>query len=224
MLATPLAYVQRFEWKEERYASSLPLKELSSRLFREVQLVDDNLKQKVSRFYEVKSNLAAMDKKESNSLALRSLNGIVKPAVLTFSPEKEFPMFTALLLVIPKNRENEFLASYETLDVLYNQEHKENDAVVSSTKIPPSVVPRSALKVFEDEESALYRVFVLIKGEEVFKAACKEKRFHVRTVTYDDDSKERKEKKENLESDKNSQQVCYFIICFVIYSKIWLIG
>ena len=232
----------KFEWKEERYSSSLPLRDLSNRIFSECQLVDDSLKQKVSRYFEVKNSLLSLDKKESSSLALRPLNDIVKPSALQFSSEKEYPMFTGILVVVPKARENEWLVGYESIDVNYLHEQKEREAERHSANndednIPDdikkkkereaacnNVVPKSCLKLFEDEENILYRVFVMTKGEELFKTACKEKRYLVRNANFtsDEDTKVVKEKKEVLEADKNSQLGTLINWCKGSYSEVFI--
>ena len=65
---------------------------------------------------------------------------------------------------------------------------------------------QSARKLHEDEEFCLYRVFVLTKGVEAFKAACKDRRFTVRTVDFANaDAKQEQERRAAFEQDKNAQ-------------------
>lgn len=291
---SPESYLQNFEWAQDRFVPKAPLKELANSIYEECQKTDEDLKNKLTKFADVKTSLSALERKETGSLALKPLEGVVQPKHLTFSGEKEFPMFEAILVAVPKGRDQEWQAVYEKVDLQYQaevhakeEESKARAAAAEAAKeqkelaaaqaaaaqsapaakdakdkkkeephaapaasaaaaaapvqhLTPeelklaeltkafeererkreadrqqrrqqreascnNVVPRSALQIAEDDEFFLYRVFVLRKGVDLFKAACKDKRFIVRTVDLShDDSKNDKEKKASLEQEKNN--------------------
>jgi hypothetical protein len=280
---TPEQYVQSFEWKHERFNPQTALKDLAASIFQECTVVDEELKTKMNRFTDVKASLAAIERKESGSLAQKPLEGLVTDDVLRFSSEKEFQMVQAVLVVVPKSREEEWKNTYEKLDLLHKAEQQAkadehskdaqdkaapasaSEPVAAASAAPAvvhhltadeqkladmikaseykqkrldaeraerrrraddrcaNVVPRSCKKITEDEELILFRVFVMTKGVDSFKNACKDRRFTVRTVDHvNADAKQEKDKRSTLESEKNQQLAALIKWCKSAYAELFV--
>lgn len=278
----PEAFIESFEWKQDRFNSQMALKDLSASIYGDTQKADEDLKAKLTRYGDTKANLSAMERKESGSLALKPL--FLKPSDVQFSAQTEYSMFTPLLVVVPKQRDLEFLTTYEKLDSTYAAEHaakleefgsrkvgevvEEKDSVEEEKEVKDSgkavvlspeeqqvvqlqkeheenekrreiartvrkeerskkcfnVVPKSHLLVDEDEEFKMYRVFVLNKGVELFKTACKDRRYVVRhaELSSADDQKSDKDKRVALEQDKNNQLSSLIKWCKTCYSELFV--
>ena len=87
-----------------------------------------------------------------------------------------------------------------------------------------NVVPKSALLLDEDEEFKMYRIFVLAKGAELVKSACKDRRYIVRVPDTGAaaDVAGDKEKRATLESDRNSQLASLKKWCLTSYSELFV--
>jgi len=275
-------FIESFEWKADRFNPGTSLKELSNAIYDDTQKCDEDLKAKLIKFNDTKALLAAIDRKESSSLALKPLSGL-NPQDVMFNKEIEFPMFSTLLVVVPKQREKEFLDSYEKIDSMFAAEHaarleelgskkssakdvveevkeeeekKEDKSVAHMTpeeqklhelevkhkeaekrrevdrlqrkeqrdKVCNNVVPKSAKQLAEDEEYKLFRVFVLAKGVEQFKAACKDRRYIVRNpeISSQEDTKSDKEKRTTLVQEQSNQKTNLIKWCKTSYSELFV--
>ncbi|KAA8540636.1 hypothetical protein F0562_024445 [Nyssa sinensis] len=127
------SYLTRFVWDEAKYPTMSPLREIVDGIHAQIAKIEDDLKVRVAEYNIVRSQLNAINRKQSGSLAVRDLSNLVKPQDMITSEH-----LTTLLAVVPKYSQKDWLSSYETLTTF--------------------VVPRSSKKLHEDNEYALYSV------------------------------------------------------------------
>ncbi|KAL4652997.1 hypothetical protein ACB092_01G270200 [Castanea dentata] len=115
---------------------------------------EDCLKQvRVAEYNNVRSQLNAINRKQSGSIAVRDLSNLVKPEDIITSEH-----LVTLLAIVPKYSQKDWLASYETLTSY--------------------VVPRSSKKLYE--EYALHTVTLFGRVADDFRTAARERGFQIR--------------------------------------------
>ncbi|AQK88863.1 V-type proton ATPase subunit C [Zea mays] len=137
-------YLTRFVWDEGKYPTMSPLKEIVGSIQSQVAKIEDDMKVRAAEYNNVRSQLSAINRKQSGSLAVRDLSNLVKPEDMITSEH-----LVTLLAIVPKYSQKDWLSSYETLDTF--------------------VVPRSSKKLYEDNEYALYTVTLFAKVVDNFK-------------------------------------------------------
>lgn len=105
------AYIEEWQWNAAKYPVAAPLRDLTTRIQQDLLSNDDDLKKKSSKFMEYQTAVTSLERKETGTLLVRPLGPLVKPEDIL---EKDF--ITTLLVVVPKAKEQEFLATYETLE------------------------------------------------------------------------------------------------------------
>ncbi|KAL8123233.1 hypothetical protein AgCh_011268 [Apium graveolens] len=73
------SYLTRFVWDEARYPTMSPLKEIVDGIHVQVAKIEDDLKVRVAEYNNVRSQLNAINRKQTGSLAVRDLSNMVKP-------------------------------------------------------------------------------------------------------------------------------------------------
>eukprot|EP00894_Picocystis_sp_ML_P003186 jgi/Pico_ML_1/53703/g4207.t1 len=147
-------YLQDFAWNEAKYPSHKPIRETVEALHGLTMDTEDVLKTRSNEYLQCKGQLAGLMRKQTGSLAVRELGSIVPDDWVCESEH-----LTTLAVVVPRSAESEWLTSYETITEL--------------------VVPRSARKVIEDQESCLYTVTLFRKVEETFKRKARGEGYHL---------------------------------------------
>ncbi|KAG6031136.1 hypothetical protein E4U41_007700 [Claviceps citrina] len=153
-------YLRNFSWNKVRYRSDKSLGELIDVLQKELSTVDNDVKTKSSQYNTIKSNLAALQRRQTGNLATKSLTPIVNPQLLIRDSE----FIETHLIAVPTNSKKDFLKSYETL--------------------APMVVPRSSVEVDHDDEFTLFAVATFKKHSAEFIAKCREQKWTPRQYTY----------------------------------------
>uniref|UniRef100_A0A8H7NCG6 V-type proton ATPase subunit C n=1 Tax=Bionectria ochroleuca TaxID=29856 RepID=A0A8H7NCG6_BIOOC len=146
-------YVGSFSWNKIRYRADKSLGELIDTLRKELANADNDVRTKFNQYNAVKTNLAALHRKQTGNLATKSLSPIVDPSLLVHDSE----YIETHLIVVPTNSKKDFIKSYETL--------------------APMVVPRSAIEVAHDEEFVLFAVAGFKKHSAEFLAKCREHKY-----------------------------------------------
>jgi V-type H+-transporting ATPase subunit C len=109
---SPDDYIQRWQWDEKRYSSkNRSIGQLTDGIYKDALKADEELKIKMAEFNDLKSNLLASERKETGSLLVKPLGPYIKKSDII-----ETEHLTTLFIVVPKNKEQEFVASYETLE------------------------------------------------------------------------------------------------------------
>ncbi|KAF8390724.1 hypothetical protein HHK36_025251 [Tetracentron sinense] len=109
---------------------------------------------RVAEYNNVRSQLNAINRKQSRSLGVRDLSNLMKPEDIITSEH-----LVTLLAVVPKYSQKDWLSSYETLNTY--------------------VVPRSSKKLLEDNEYALFAVTLFGRVADNFKTSARERGYQV---------------------------------------------
>ncbi|XP_077212169.1 vacuolar ATP synthase subunit C (VATC) / V-ATPase C subunit / vacuolar proton pump C subunit (DET3) [Tasmannia lanceolata] len=191
------SYLTRFVWDEAKYPTMSPLREITDSIHVQVAKIEDDLKVRVAEYNNVRSQLNAINRKQSGSLAVRDLSNIVKPEDIIMSEH-----LVTLLAVVLKYSQKEWLSRYETLTNY--------------------VVPRSSKKLYEDNEYALYTVTLFHKVADNFKISAREKGFQIRDFEYSPEAQEsRKRELERLMQDQESMRSSLLQWCYFSYGEVF---
>ncbi|KYK55963.1 vacuolar H+-ATPase V1 sector, subunit C [Drechmeria coniospora] len=153
-------YIRNFGWNKMRYRADKPLGELIDVLQKELVTVDNDVKTKFSQYNSAKTNLAALQRRQTGNLATKSLTPVVDPRLLLQDSE----YLETHLIAVPTNARKEFLQKYET--------------------IAPMVVPRSAVEITHDDEFTLFATATFKKYSAEFTQKCREQKWTPRQYTY----------------------------------------
>ncbi|XP_030953464.1 V-type proton ATPase subunit C-like isoform X2 [Quercus lobata] len=161
-----------------------------------LSLSDDLLKVRVAEYNNMRSQLNAINRKQSGSLAVRDLSNLVKPEDIITSEH-----LVTLLAIVPKYSQKDWLASYETLT---------------------SYVPRSSKKLYEENEYALYTVTLFGCVADNFRTAARERGFQIRDFEYSPEAQEsRKQELEKLMQDPGSLRSSLLQWCYNSYGEVF---
>ncbi|XP_015893863.1 V-type proton ATPase subunit C isoform X1 [Ziziphus jujuba] len=191
------SYLTRFVWDEAKYPTMSPLREIVDSIHGQVAKIEDDLKVRVAEYNTVRSQLNAINRKQSGSLAVRDLSNLVKPEDIITSEH-----LVTLLAVVPKYSQKDWLSSYETLTNY--------------------VVPRSSKLLFEDNEYALYTVTLFGRVADNFRTSARERGFQIRDFEYSPEAQEsRKQELEKLVQDQESLRSSLLLWCYTSYGEVF---
>ncbi|EHK16407.1 uncharacterized protein TRIVIDRAFT_183728 [Trichoderma virens Gv29-8] len=176
-------YLRNFSWNKMRYRADKPIAELISTLQKELNTVDNDVKSKFNQYNTVKTNLAALQRKQTGTLATKSLTPIVKPSLLVQDSE----YLETHLIAVPTNAKKDFIKSYETL--------------------APMVVPRSSVEIDHDDEFTLFAVVTFKKHSAEFIHKCREQKWTPRQYKYVEGGRE-EEQRELDRVTNEERKVC----------------
>ncbi|XP_074566797.1 V-type proton ATPase subunit C-like [Curcuma longa] len=190
------SYLTRFVWDEGKYPTMSPLREIVDSIHVQVAKIEDDLKIRVAEYSNIRSQLNAINRKQSGSLAVRDLSNLVNPEDIVTSEH-----LVTLLAIVPKYSQKDWLSSYETLTSY--------------------VVPRSTKKLHEDNEYALYTVTLFQKVADNFRNNAREKGFQIREFEYSPEAQEsRKQEFEKLLQDQDSKRSSLLQWCYASYGEV----
>ncbi|KAF3637087.1 V-type proton ATPase subunit C [Capsicum annuum] len=191
------SYLTRFAWDEAKYPTMSPLKEIVDGIHSQVAKIEDDLKVRVSEYNNVRSQLNAINRKQTGSLAVRDLSNLVKPEDVVNSEH-----LTTLLAVVSKYSQKDWLSSYETLTTY--------------------VVPRSSKLLYEDNEYALYTVTLFNRDADNFKIKARERGFQIRDFEHNSETQEsRKQELEKLMQDQETFRSSLLQWCYTSYGEVF---
>eukprot|EP00262_Sarcandra_glabra_P021314 TRINITY_DN8950_c0_g1_i1.p1 TRINITY_DN8950_c0_g1~~TRINITY_DN8950_c0_g1_i1.p1 ORF type:complete len:406 (+),score=62.69 TRINITY_DN8950_c0_g1_i1:90-1220(+) len=191
------SYLTRFVWDEAKYPTMSPLREIVDNIHVQVAKIEDDLKVRVAEYSNIRSQLNAINRKQSGSLSVRDLSNLVKPEDIITSEH-----LVTLLAVVPKYSQKDWLSSYETLANF--------------------VVPRSSKKLYEDNEYALYSVVLFQKVADNFKINARERGFQIRDFEYSPEAQEaRKHELEKLLQDQETMRNSLLQWCYASYGEVF---
>ncbi|KAK4673524.1 Vacuolar ATP synthase subunit C [Podospora pseudopauciseta] len=175
-------YLRSFQWNKLRYRADRPLVELIENLQNDLQNSDNDVKAKFNQYNTIKTNLAALERKQTGNLVTKSLTPIVDPKLLVQDSE----YMETHLIVVPTNARKDFIRSYETL--------------------VPMVVPRSSIQVAQDDDFTLFAVTTFKKTSAEFLQKCREHKWTPRQYKYVEGGKE-EEQRELQRVEKEARKV-----------------
>ncbi|CAL5373099.1 unnamed protein product [Camellia sinensis] len=191
------SYLTRFVWDEAKYPTMSPLKEIVDGIHVQIAKIEDDFKVRVAEYNNVRSQLNAINRKQSGSLAVRDLSNLVKPQDIIASEH-----LATLLAIVPKYSQKDWLSSYETLTAY--------------------VVPRSSKKLFEDNEYALYTVTLFIRDADNFRTKARDRGFQIRDFEYNLETQEgRKQELEKLMQDQETLRSSLLQWCYASYGEVF---
>ncbi|KAK4767969.1 hypothetical protein SAY87_003110 [Trapa incisa] len=191
------SYLTRFVWDEARYPTMSPLKEIVDSLQGQVTKIEDDLKVRAAEYNNVRSQLNAINRKQSGSLAVRDLSNLVKPEDIVQSEN-----LMTILAIVPKYSQKDWLSSYETLTSY--------------------VVPRSSKKLYEDNEYALYTVTLFRRVADNFRSNAREKGYQIRDFEYSSEAQDsQKQEQDKLVQDQENLRSSLLQWCYASYGEVF---
>ncbi|XP_076891141.1 V-type proton ATPase subunit C-like [Bidens hawaiensis] len=191
------SYLTKFVWDEAKYPTISPLKEIVDGIHAQVAKIDDDLKVRIAEYNNVRSQLNAINRKQTGSLAVRDLSNIVNPNDIVTSEH-----LVTLIAVVPKYSQKDWLSCYETLTTY--------------------VVPRSSKNLHEDNEYALYTVTLFNRDADNFRIKARERGFQIRDFEYNSETQEsRKQELEKLMQDQESLKSSLLQWCYTSYGEVF---
>ena len=156
-------YVQEFQWNAVKYRTDRSLGEIVRSLSQDLGSMESVLKKRLADYNQVKNTLIGVERRQTGSLAVKSLAGIVRREHV---PSAGSEFLKTVFVAVPKTMDREFVSTYERL----------NDMVV----------PRSALLIASDDEYHLYSTVVFQKAEQDYLARLRECKFVPREFAFDE--------------------------------------
>ncbi|KAL8921277.1 MAG: hypothetical protein Q9208_005805 [Pyrenodesmia sp. 3 TL-2023] len=163
-------YLKSFHWNKVKYRADKPLGEIIDTLQKEVNSIDNQVKDKYNSYNSVKTNLTQLQRRQTGNLSTKALTNIVPPSLLI----RDSDYLETHLIAVPRNITKDFLRAYETLT--------------------PMVVPRSAVQIAADDEFTLYAVTTFKKHSQEFIHKCRESKWTPREFKYREGGKEEESK------------------------------
>ncbi|KAI9336087.1 ATPase, V1 complex, subunit C [Obelidium mucronatum] len=155
-------YLKSFQWNTMKYRTDKSLRELTDLITQEVNSIETLMKNKMQSYSTVKTSLSGMQRKQTGNLSIRSVNDVVKKEHFVLDSE----YLITVLVAVPKALEKEWLNSYESLTQM--------------------VVPRSSVRIAEDEEYALFTVTLFQRVVEEFTTKARAEKFIVRDFKWNE--------------------------------------
>lgn len=190
-------YMFSFNWNASRYRPDKPIGELVDVLSKEIFSLDTDTRTLFQQWGAAKSNLSAVDRRQTGNLSVKSLHDVVKRS--DFVMDSEY--LVTVLVAVPKSQVKEFKNSYETLTQM--------------------VVPRSAHQIAEDSEYVLFGVSIFKKYQGELVAKFRDHKWTPREFKYDDAAL-LSMKKEHSEAAQNERKLYAETVrmCRAAYSDI----
>ncbi|KAK9477018.1 hypothetical protein V1514DRAFT_297194 [Lipomyces japonicus] len=173
-------YLKSFQWNNAKYRIDKPIAELADTLSKEVFALDADLKGVYTNYNLAKSNLGAVERKQTGNLATRSLQEVVTKSDFVLGSE----YLETVLVAVPKPGVKQFVKTYESL--------------------VPLVVPRSAKLISADDDFSLYGVTLFKRSIPEFNQKSRENKWYPREFKWTDGVIEdlRKEKDRASEQER----------------------
>ncbi|KAJ3014357.1 UNVERIFIED_CONTAM: Vacuolar ATP synthase subunit C [Siphonaria sp. JEL0065] len=155
-------YLKSFQWNTMKYRTDKSLRELTDLISQEVNSIETLMKNKMQSYSTVKTSLSGMQRKQTGNFSIRSVNDVVKKEHFVLDSE----YLITVLVAVPRALEKEWLNSYESLTQM--------------------VVPRSSVRIAEDDEYALYTVTLFQRVVEEFTQKARAEKYIVRDFKWNE--------------------------------------
>jgi len=201
-------YVRRFQWDEARYPKMRNARDLLENIVNQVSRLDEDMKQKLLHYNEVKNTSQSLESRKDASLQQRDLTDVFGSCA-----DKDFKFIdTDNLITVPvivsKAQHNAFLNNY------------------SDPNICPGVVPQSAHchdKATDSNGNQLFTVLIMKRNKDQFftsmrKLKCHAKDYQIVEGAFSD----RKKKRAEITAEKERQEKFLGRICVASFSDIMM--
>ncbi|GAA5844192.1 hypothetical protein JCM3766R1_000964, partial [Sporobolomyces carnicolor] len=143
-----------WSWDKSKFRTeSIPLPDLVQSVMNEVASIENSQRTKQQEYSVVKGQLTQALRKKTGNLSMRSLVDVVSAQDFAGTNESEY--LETVLVAVPKNLTKEWDASYERLTQM--------------------VVPRSSVKLAQDEEYVLFSVTIFRRVKDEFSQKARER-------------------------------------------------
>uniref|UniRef100_A0A7S4DKM6 V-type proton ATPase subunit C n=1 Tax=Lotharella globosa TaxID=91324 RepID=A0A7S4DKM6_9EUKA len=107
-------YVETFQWSSLKYKTSSSLQMITNGIEADVKKYEADIRKLVNTHNEVSQTLEAIERTDNGNLLVRPLGPIIKMKEINPTPSLEL-----IFIVVPLKKEQEFLATYETMEEQY---------------------------------------------------------------------------------------------------------
>ncbi|GAB4826358.1 V-type proton ATPase subunit C, variant 3 [Ancistrocladus abbreviatus] len=191
------SYLTRFVWDDAKYPTMSSLGEIVDSIHGFASKVEDDLKVRVAEYNNIRSQLNAINRKQTGSLVVHDLSNLVKAEDIITSEH-----LVTLLAVVSKYSQKDWLSNYE--------------------KLTDYVVPRSSKKLYEDNEYALYTITMFGRFADDFRVKARERGFQIRYFEYSPEAQEsRKQELEKLVQDQETLRSSLLQWCYSSYGEVF---
>lgn len=214
----PMHYIKSFQWDESRFHKETKLLDIVDSITKTCTQYSDDLKKFWTKYTETKTALAAIKRKQQGSLLLRPLAGLIDPEDIV-----EGSFISSAFIVIPLNREKEFLNTYEILPSQIDPTDL-NCGETTAIKLVQSgiVVPGSAKRIVQDKEFVLYCIVVMTDALEAVRNVYRLHKYTLRHFEYDpDELRQQEAKAEALDHERGKRWRKLVHQCQVAYSEVF---
>jgi V-type H+-transporting ATPase subunit C len=171
---------ESFSWDESKFPKSRTINDTLTILISQVVKTDEEVKQRTSQLFELKQQQQMYLKSTQMSYMQKDLVDVITPDICDSSLFVDTEHLSTLVVIVPRNSDEEFLAKYSTFSEL--------------------VVPESAIKLSiptDKDGNTLYRVVLFKSQLEAFKEAARNHRFLAKEFKFDpahfEETKKRRE-------------------------------
>ena len=112
---TPVEAFQKFRWNRYVYNEGDSIEKLRVSIIDQFAKSEDELRRLLSEYNEVKSFVAAQERKETGTLLVRPISKFIRPETLV-----ETEHLTTIIVAVPRVKEQEFLNTYEHAEAHYH--------------------------------------------------------------------------------------------------------
>jgi len=185
-------YLPEFRWDETRHMLTKELANTVEKLYRSCTKLDDDLKIKVSDFQSLKLNLQQIERKDTGTLAVKTLDGII-----TQDNFYESEMFITFYVVVNKDNYKEWHHTYVTIIDKYHTEMEE----IELEKLKEKQIRDKELKKEREaeekrKEKEIQSKLKGAKPDEEVKKRLEEKKLEQKKLEEEEEKKKFEESKE----------------------------
>jgi V-type H+-transporting ATPase subunit C len=155
-------YLALFTWNSNKFRIDKSIPDLIDLISKETFQLDSDVRTSFNNYSAAKTNLTAVDRRQTGNLSVRSLHDVVRREHFVLDSE----YLQTVLIAVPLQQKADFLNIYETLTQL--------------------VVPRSASIIAQDSEYILFNVTLFRKVASEFVAKSRDHKWTPRDFKYSD--------------------------------------
>lgn len=153
-------YLAQFTWNSSKFRVDKSIPDLIDLISKEAFQLDSDVRSCFNSYSAAKTNLSAVDRKQTGNLSIRSLHDVVRRDQFVLDSE----YLQTVLVAVPVQQKSDFINNYETLTQL--------------------VVPRSASIIAQDSEFVLFNVTMFRKVVSEFLSKCRDNKWTPREFKY----------------------------------------
>jgi len=199
-------YIRRFQWDDARYPKIRNARDLLENIVNQVNRLDDDLKQKLLHYNDLKNTSQSLEARQDASLQQRDLTDVFGSCA-----DKDFQFvdtdnLMTIPVIVPKVQQNTFLSKYSDPDIC------------------PGVAPQSAHcheKATDKDGNMLFTVLIMKRNKDQFFTAMRKLKCHAKDYqSVQGGFANRKKKRAEVTAEKERQEKFIQRICVASFSDI----